>query len=667
MAQPPPCQLPYLQARSIGRSIGAQGAAMASVFLSYDRDDTDRARHFARALEKEGHSVWWDLHVRGGAQFGKVIEEALKAADAVVVLWSSNSVESAWVKDEAAAGRDSGRLVPVSIDGTPPPLGFRQFQTLDLSNWRGRGTPAQLRTLFADIDALGRNNGAGGASIASPPPPPRQPPILPEWRTRIAAVAVLALLVAAAAAYWFAYPRPASTSVAVVPADASQLSRQMARDLLVKIGVLQGRSVANLNLTGGEPGNNKADFTLSVSGAQRGNLISASVALIGRGDVVQWSKQLEQPLGQSSRLGEALAFAAARVVECAVEEGSGTRGRLPERLRRTYLNACAAMGEAGWENSGLLPMLKQVTEQAPRFEPAWGKLILAQIDYVSSLDGDEQAAARAELKKFVDEARKFSPGLAEATIAELTLNPSMPVGRAVALVERARTDDPSNAAVLLAHANQMQRVGLMSAAIEDSQRAVELDPLSPYTRAQFVTTLLYSGNTERARAELANAKRLWPDAPAIDQADFALEVRTGNAAEAALTRGTGMGTSLFVKLLRDPSDGNVAAFLTYVRADPRDLGRMGWAMQTLGQLDRTDEFYSLVRDFRPYHYAALRENSDLLFRPWMAGIRRDPRFLDLVGRIGLVDYWRSSGNWPDFCRDPQLPYDCKKEAARLAA
>ena len=104
-------------------------------------DDKDRARHFARALEGAGHTVWWDLHVRGGAQFGKVIEEALKAADAVVVLWSKNSIESAWVKDEASAGRDSGRLVPVTIDGTEPPLGFRQFQTIDLTRWKGRGTP----------------------------------------------------------------------------------------------------------------------------------------------------------------------------------------------------------------------------------------------------------------------------------------------------------------------------------------------------------------------------------------------------------------------------------------------------------------------------------------------------------------------------------------------
>ena len=48
-------------------------------------------------------------------------------------------------------------------------------------------------------------------------------------------------------------------------------------------------------------------------------------------------------------------------------------------------------------------------------------------------------------------------------------------------------------------------------------------------------------------------------------------------------------------------------------------------------------------------------------------MRRDPRFMPLVQRLGLVDYWRSSGHWPDFCSEPGLPYDCKAVAAKLTA
>src|SRR5437764_10936800 len=137
---------------------------MASVFWSYDRDDSDKARTIALALEKSGHSVWWDLHVRGGTQFSKVIEDALKAADAVVVLWSRNSVESAWVRDEAAAGRDTGRLVPATIDGTEAPLGFRQFQTIDVRDWK-RG--ARSRGYKELEQAIAETAGGAGSAAAT--------------------------------------------------------------------------------------------------------------------------------------------------------------------------------------------------------------------------------------------------------------------------------------------------------------------------------------------------------------------------------------------------------------------------------------------------------------------------------------------------------------------
>ena len=66
---------------------------MSRVFLSYVRQDVARAEAVAKALEKSGHDVWWDRHIKGGAEFSREIEEALSRAEAVVVLWSANSVE----------------------------------------------------------------------------------------------------------------------------------------------------------------------------------------------------------------------------------------------------------------------------------------------------------------------------------------------------------------------------------------------------------------------------------------------------------------------------------------------------------------------------------------------------------------------------------------------
>jgi hypothetical protein len=137
-----------------GGSIGAaRGVHLANVFLSYDHEDAALARPLAAALEKAGHEVWYDRHIHGGAQYSRKIEQALDAADAVVVLWSPRSVESPWVRDEAAEGRDRGKLVPLSVGEVVPPMGFRQFQTIALGGWKGRGKVPHLADLLRAIDS----------------------------------------------------------------------------------------------------------------------------------------------------------------------------------------------------------------------------------------------------------------------------------------------------------------------------------------------------------------------------------------------------------------------------------------------------------------------------------------------------------------------------------
>src|SRR5215218_7074285 len=146
---------------------------MASVFLSYDHEDSPLARPIAVALEKAGHSVWFDRHIHGGAQYSRKIEEALDEADAVVVLWSPRSLESAWVRDEAAEGRDRGKLVPLRVDGVSPPMGFRQFQTINLGEWKGRGKVPHLAELLEAVTNQAQANGAppeAASAIVAPKP-----------------------------------------------------------------------------------------------------------------------------------------------------------------------------------------------------------------------------------------------------------------------------------------------------------------------------------------------------------------------------------------------------------------------------------------------------------------------------------------------------------------
>lgn len=185
-----------------------------SVFVSYSRADQKRAIPVIKLLEEAGYKVWWDGLLEGGENYLPTTEAALDGADAVVVLWSKTSVDSHWVRDEAMNGRERGCLVPLSIDGANAPLGFRQFQVLDISKWRGSaGTPEAERILRA-VAAQ-----AGTSHIASPVAPAG---FRPSRRALIGGA--LGLGAAGAAGYWFwlrsddtAEGKGQTNSVAVIP------------------------------------------------------------------------------------------------------------------------------------------------------------------------------------------------------------------------------------------------------------------------------------------------------------------------------------------------------------------------------------------------------------------------------------------------------------------
>ncbi len=199
---------------------------MTKVFLSYDRDDQAAASKIATALEKAGHEVWWDRHIRGGSQYAQEIERALAEAGAVVVLWSERSIHSAWVRDEAAAGRDSGRLIPVRIDACTPPLGFRQYQTIDLPNAlkpRGRTDFAALADTVANVSGAAPPE---GASRDRGDPPTR--------RSFLIGAGAVTAVAAGAGGLYLARVRQAEDSpppeIAPLLAQAKQMMDQNTRD-----------------------------------------------------------------------------------------------------------------------------------------------------------------------------------------------------------------------------------------------------------------------------------------------------------------------------------------------------------------------------------------------------------------------------------------------------
>lgn len=139
---------------TVGKGMADRAHDGPSIFLSYARADAKRARPVIAALEQAGIKVWWDGLLGAGEVYLPTTEAALESADAVVVLWSATSVESNWVRDEATRGRERQCLVPLSLDGSQAPLGFRQFQVIDIRKWRGKADAPELQAVVRAIQAL---------------------------------------------------------------------------------------------------------------------------------------------------------------------------------------------------------------------------------------------------------------------------------------------------------------------------------------------------------------------------------------------------------------------------------------------------------------------------------------------------------------------------------
>ena len=127
---------------------------MADVFVSYARSDKERVAPLVAAIEAQGWSVWWDPAIDAGQQFDDQIEAELKAAKAVLVVWTPTSAASRWVRGEAREAADRGTLVPVRFDGASLPMDVRAIHTTDLDGWGEDTASAQFQSLLRALTAM---------------------------------------------------------------------------------------------------------------------------------------------------------------------------------------------------------------------------------------------------------------------------------------------------------------------------------------------------------------------------------------------------------------------------------------------------------------------------------------------------------------------------------
>lgn len=148
LAQPGRCAILGFSRNDGGRVSGTD------IFLSYARPDRDTARMFADTLIGEGFSVWWDASLHSGETFDEVIEQRLRDAKAVIVLWSPRSVASRWVRAEATLADRRNKLVPAIIEPCDRPIIFELTHAADLADWEGDTADARWTTFVLDLRRL---------------------------------------------------------------------------------------------------------------------------------------------------------------------------------------------------------------------------------------------------------------------------------------------------------------------------------------------------------------------------------------------------------------------------------------------------------------------------------------------------------------------------------
>lgn len=639
---------------------------MANVFLSYDHEDLVLAKPIAAALEKAGHTVWYDRHIHGGAQYSRKIEQALDAADAVIVLWSPRSLESAWVRDEAAEGRDRGKLVPLSVEAATPPMGFRQFQTIDLGKWRGRGKLPKLEQLLEAVESQTASSVQPSQAPAQQSPMPNKPrsPGRKRWLYIGGAVAVLLALWSAGWAY---FGRSSLPVVEVASADASPRSQAAASDLYVKLGSLAqiGQGKWQLVDAGSAPA--KPDLLFRAADVGSAGSPAANLVLVdGRKGRLLWSREFEADGGSEADLRQRLSLTAGRVLDCALEMREA--GGLRRETEKLFLTTCERIAEASSDSFALaISGVHAVLKENPKFIPAWSRLISADLlalTYAEFGDGDPQEA-RARLRQDMATARKLAPDLPVLTLADVALLPKTDFAGAIDRLTKAVARHPDDPDLISEQGGAVARVGQMMRGAQLAKRAAELDPLSPTATGAYILALAYSGEIDAARRELAKAERIWAGTGALRDTEWAFHLRFGDA-EMARKNATQIGDWYEVYLKARANDpAATAKWLSMLRAyTARGIDEQwGLTLQGFGGFGTVDDMLQLLAKVPA---SELAENSYLMFRPALADLRRDPRFMGVAARAGLVDYWTKSGQWPDFCSRTDLPYNCKAEAAKYA-
>jgi hypothetical protein len=651
---------------------------LARIFLSYAREDFSKAKALAGGIERHGHEVWWDRRILGGSRFAQQIEAALNQADVVLVLWSRFSIESAWVQDEAAAGRDTDRLLPVAVDESCPPLGFRQYQSIDLSHWNGRPNHDVAVTV---AEAIAGKSGADAKEKGEDLPPPQLPSVRklrPPDRAMLGG-ALAVLLVLAGGLYLARGPAdgPDPESLRVRLAEFTNLSADLPpaapamlrEELLAALGT-DAHIIASTKQAA--PSEEAAAFAVNASVRKVSDALRFTIHLASEqsGDTL-WTGTFDRPAASSEVAPRQAAIAASQVLRCGLIGKSQYPRALPDETLATYLTYCQeyhadSAGNIPNPNRGL-DLARRIVQATPDFSRGWSARALMANWAAYDASGGAASQLRSESEQAANRAIELDDKNSEAYAVLANLMPHNDYAGREKLYIKSVSVRPSDCGCeIVGLAYFMADVGRDTEALQSLKRAHDQVPFSADVNSSLAELQLMTGHIADARETVRTIEEVWPKYGWLPGALVRSALWTGQYDEAMAiladpdVKFSDKERQYYANAFRALRSGDAAAKAAAV-GQLQQLGRDAEAdktllISTLAALGANREALGMVASTlgsrgSPYQY--------ILFDPPLAAARRTPEFALLVERIGLVRYWRQSRHAPDFCRERNAPPLCR--------
>jgi len=446
---------------------------MSEIFISYARSTELHAKRIAEALKTLGYGVWRDDELPAHRAYSDVLEERLKAAKAVVVLWSAEAAKSEWVRSEADRARSDRKLVQLTLDGSALPMPFDQIQCADLAGWAGDANAAGWRKVVASVaELVGKS-----ANMAAPTPSRAGAPPAGEYKPSIAVLPFANLS---------GDPEQAYFTDGMVDEITTALSRQ--RSIFVVTSgsgqALQGQGLSPQE-TAGRLG---VRYLLEGSVRKSANRVRIAVKLIDGADGTQlWAERFEDTLDDVFDLQDKVALAVAGKIEPTVQSAEIERVSARQAVTPgSYDFALRALPyQRTFEKAGTLKAI-ELLDQSIALDPNYGRALglaaachsaVVTFGWSENPEGHRQQGlemARRALKTAGDDATVLAA--CAGTIASLAGD----WDEAIALAAKAIALNPGSCAAWVIAGSVRLQSGDTEGAVHSLETALRLDPMGPY-------------------------------------------------------------------------------------------------------------------------------------------------------------------------------------------